>query len=54
MNPLEKQGQEDEPAQPDSYEPPCIESVLTAEELEREVLYAGRPISIIPGGSLLP
>lgn len=51
MNPLEKQGQQDEPAQPDSYEPPCIESVLTAEELEREVLYAGAlPITpVIPG-----
>lgn len=24
-----------------SYEAPCIEAVLTPEELEREVLYAG-------------
>jgi hypothetical protein len=25
-----------------SYEPPCIERVLTPEELEREILYAGQ------------
>jgi len=25
----------------DAYEPPRVESVLTSEELEREVLYAG-------------
>jgi len=24
-----------------AYDPPCIELVLTADELEREVLYAG-------------
>ena len=29
--------------QPTSYEPPCIEKVLEAEDLEREVLYAGTP-----------
>ena len=27
--------------QPTSYEPPCIEKVLEAQDLEREVLYAG-------------
>lgn len=25
------------------YEPPRIESVMTAEDVEREALYAGRP-----------
>lgn len=27
------------------YEPPGVEAVLTGDELEREVLYAGGPIS---------
>jgi len=27
------------------YEPPGVETVLTGDELEREVLYAGGPIS---------
>jgi hypothetical protein len=30
-------------ADPSGYEPPCIEQVLDAEDLEREVLYAGLP-----------
>jgi hypothetical protein len=29
-----------------TYEPPCIERVLTPEDLEREVLYAGLQPSI--------
>ena len=28
---------------PTGYEPPCIEKLLEAEDLEREVLYAGGP-----------
>ncbi len=28
-------------AQSETYEPPCVEMVLSADELEREVLYAG-------------
>ena len=28
---------------PTVYEPPCIEKLLEAEDLEREVLYAGGP-----------
>jgi hypothetical protein len=28
-----------------SYEAPCIEAVLTPEELEREVLYAGNSVT---------
>jgi len=28
-------------AEPGGYEPPCIEQVLDAEDLEQEVLYAG-------------
>ena len=30
------------------YEPPCIETVLTPEELEREVHYAGGPVPSPP------
>ncbi len=37
------------PAQSASYEPPCIESVLTSEEIEREVQYAG----VIGSGGIL-
>ena len=29
---------------PAAYEPPRVEAVLTAEELEREVLYAGQSV----------
>ena len=29
------------PPSADSYEPPCIERILTPEELAREVQYAG-------------
>ena len=32
---------------PASYEPPRIESSITADDLDREVLYAGRDISIL-------
>jgi hypothetical protein len=32
--------------QPVQYEPPRIELVLTPEELEREVLYAGTPSTL--------
>jgi hypothetical protein len=35
-------------SEPTSYEPPCIEKVLDAEDLEREVLYAGQPLSWRP------
>ena len=28
---------------PTGYEPPCIEKLLEAKDLEREVLYAGGP-----------
>ena len=28
------------------YEPPRIESVMTADDVEREALYAGRPSTI--------
>lgn len=30
-----------ETSQEINYEPPCVERVLTAKQLEREVLYAG-------------
>lgn len=31
------------------YEPPCIERVVDADEIERELLYAGAPTSAGPG-----
>lgn len=31
------------------YEPPRIESSMTADDIEREVFYAGVPISQVPG-----
>jgi hypothetical protein len=33
---------------PIHYQPPRVERVVTAEELEREILYAGGPASPIP------
>jgi hypothetical protein len=30
---------------PESYEPPCVEQVMSAEDLAREVHYAGAPVS---------
>lgn len=30
----------------DGYEAPAVETVLTAEELEREIQYAGVPMSV--------
>jgi hypothetical protein len=35
-----------------AYEAPHIESVLTPDELEREVLYAGSPVTEIPGDTV--
>ncbi len=50
MLPLHSQdGPESSPAP--SYEPPAVEMVLTADELEREVHYAGansNPVSPVP------
>ncbi len=37
------QSVEDQPQQGAAYEAPAIESMLTTESLEREVLYAGAP-----------
>jgi len=34
--------------EPSNYEAPAIEKVLDAEDLEREVLYAGNAASVIP------
>jgi len=44
----EKQNTPDEGTPPvdDGYEAPAVETVLTAEELEREIHYAGVPISV--------
>ena len=46
MNELELQSPKDGHSQntPSEYEAPAIESVLTPEELEREVLYAGTAV----------
>ena len=33
------------PELPEGYEPPEVEEVLSAEDLEREVQYAGTPVS---------
>lgn len=43
---MEKEGQQN----PEGYEAPEIEEVLRAEELEREVHYAGTPVSGGGGG----
>ena len=32
---------------PAAYDPPRIESIMTPDDLDREVLYAGRDISLI-------
>ena len=40
--PESPEGQPEQP-HPPAYEPPRIEVVLSPAELEREVLYAGRP-----------
>ena len=37
----EKRGQEDTAPQAATYEPPAVDEVLNAADLEREVLYAG-------------
>jgi len=50
MSLLDKHEQQSDPAKRDSYEPPRIETVLTADELAREVLYAGATISNPPSG----
>ena len=42
---------EPQKTQSGEYEPPRIETVLTADELEREVLYAGGPV---PSGVVGP
>jgi hypothetical protein len=46
---MEKEGRKEEsrPARED-YEPPAVEEVLSAHELEREVLYAGNGSFVIP------
>ena len=41
MNPSIQDEQPSATTPSDTYEPPRVESVLTSEELEREVLYAG-------------
>lgn len=33
------------PSSGDRYDPPCVEAILSSEELEREVLYAGFEVS---------
>jgi hypothetical protein len=38
---IEKPGREETSHDPAIYEPPAVEEVLRAEELQREVLYAG-------------
>ena len=35
------------------YEPPCIERVLTPEDLAREVLYAGDAVTNVDGQVIL-
>lgn len=45
---IEKPGREDMGRDPATYEPPAVEEVLKAEELQREVLYAGVNGSIPP------
>jgi hypothetical protein len=46
---MEKEARQEEsrPAQ-ENYEPPAVEEVLSAQELEREVLYAGNGSFVIP------
>ena len=48
MNSSDNQEHQSESPECDSYEPPRIETVLTADELAREVLYAGVQISNLP------
>ena len=36
------------PPEPSRYEPPRVEIQLTAEALEREILYAGEPSGLEP------
>ncbi len=47
-NPLENNRQpateSHTPVESAPYEPPCIESVMTSEDIEREVQYAGVPV----------
>jgi hypothetical protein len=39
----------DSPQPPLVYEPPKVESVMTADELAREIQYAGRPSLVADG-----
>jgi hypothetical protein len=41
-------GTDTTPTEPSPYEPPRIEIHLTAEALEREILYAGEPTGLEP------
>jgi len=35
-----------QPAQADPYEPPAIERILTPEDMEREVMFAGPGVTL--------
>lgn len=54
MNNSDKRDLHLDKVSPDFYEPPSVESVLTSEELEREVLYAGAPASAPPAEETCP
>lgn len=45
----ERDPKDAESGAPTSYEPPRVEQVLGAEDLAREVHYAGSPGSPVPG-----